>query len=150
HLRAAWRALGLPHPPTLDTPLGRSGAPTDRAPLGFLDVTWDNAFSHFAWRRAGALRSWGGTMAQGAAVTELRYGWTHDGTLWVRVSAAADQRLNAPDAPEVRVQDGVTVARFDAGAPEPFQWAGPEGAVWPAEPISLTPPVHPTLAWWDT
>ncbi len=149
HLRAAWRALGRDHPESLDRPIGRSGAPTDRAPFGFLDVNWDNAFSVFAWRRAGSLRSWGGTMAQGAAVTELRYGWTPDGALWVQVSAAPDQQLTAPDPPEVRVQDGVTVARFDVGAPRPFQWTGPDGAVWPAEPIQLAPPAHPTLAWWD-
>ncbi|MEN0060975.1 MAG: glycoside hydrolase family 57 protein [Myxococcota bacterium] len=149
HLRAAWRALGQEPPESLDRPLGRSGAPTDRSPLGFIDVTWDNAFSTFAWRRSGALRSWGGTMAQGAAVTELRYGWTVDGALWVRVSAGPDLRLSAPDDPEVRVQDGITVARFDGGAPRPFQWAGPDGVRWPAEPITLALPAHPTLSWWD-
>jgi len=149
HLRAAWRALGEEPPESLDTPIGRSGAPTNRAPLGLLDMAWEQAFSDFAWRRAGVMRSWGGTMAQGAAITELRYGWSADGALWVRVSAAADQQLVSPDAPDVRVQDGVTVARFDEGAPRPFQWAGPEGSAWPAEPITLARPTHPTLVWWD-
>ena len=156
HLKAAWRAIGAEPPASLDRPIGHAGAPLGRPPVGFLDIAWTSAGAWLPWQPAGRLRAWGGSMAAGSAVRELRYGWTVDhagvaDALWVRVSVRGEAwqvRLPA-DRAEARHVDGQLIVRIPGDQPVELQFSGPEGLRWPPEPITLTPPEQASLAWWE-
>ncbi|MBX2797388.1 MAG: glycoside hydrolase [Myxococcales bacterium] len=155
HLRAVWRALGRRPPQALAHPIGGAGAPVRVEPSGFLPVDWRNAGAWLPWVRAGRLRAWGGSMATGSAVLELRYGWERGaegvGALWVRVDtrgggwAVAQPRTGV----ELRPVPGGVVARIEGPGPVRLRLASPTGTQWPAEPVTLEAPIDAALRWWD-
>ena len=156
HLRAGWHAIGRSPPASLDRPIAGTGQPLGRAPEAFLDLDWANASGWLPWVHAGVQRAWGGSMAQGSAVLEIRYGWssadnpTGVGDLWVRVAVRGDQwRVREPMQAESRVIGDALVIQIPRARRAALQLEGPGGVVWPPAPVVLEAPERPSLTWWD-
>ena len=154
HLRAAWEALGLTSPPALERPIGGAGAPAGGPPQHALVMSWDNAGAWRRWQGAGRLRAFGGSMAAGSAVVEVRYGWSvAESTieaLWLRIETrGSGWRVATPTHAEARVVGGALVVRVNGGEAVDIQLVDDAGAQWPNEPLTLVPPVQPLLAWWE-
>ena len=91
HVRAAWAALGRAHPEELDRPIKAPDAPRVTPPLRLLDIGDERALLWASWLGAGVIRFPQGAMAHGRRLlTELRYGWSESGTLWVRLDLDPD------------------------------------------------------------
>jgi alpha-amylase/alpha-mannosidase (GH57 family) len=123
HLRAVWRAAGLPAPANLDEPVGAS--PSGTSPTGPVEGSLDHPPSVVGWAGAGdAPVRRGGSMAQGS-LDRVRFGVDRDGVRWLRVDLpdAADAALAVEVAGEVTRLDGRRASR---GA---LAWARFDGVV---------------------
>jgi alpha-amylase/alpha-mannosidase (GH57 family) len=144
HLRAAWRALGLPPPPALSTPV-RAERPASRTePTRVLDIDPTRAHTWLAWAGAGELRPAEGSMAVAHAVRRLQWGQDAAGRLWVRLDGRGTFDP-AFEGEHLRFGEGVvSVVTGDT----PLQWRTGDGDPWPAQPLSLPVAPDPALTFW--
>lgn len=89
HLKAAWEALGERPPASLDQPIGRATALTIVEPARPITPSLAEEPAWIEWTGAGELGQSGGSMAVGVRhVERVRFGWSPDGALWLRVDLA--------------------------------------------------------------
>ena len=152
HVRAAWRALDVEPPASLDAPIGRASPVDVVLPQGPVDGSLAEPASFLRWAAAGrATWSRGSTMAR-AGEPELRFGWSAD-ALWVRVDADGE-------AVTAQLDGAPAVASARAGRVAVFQferWTGAvrrlrfevDGVAFPPDgPVEL-PATAPDLLVWS-
>lgn len=89
HLRAAWEAIGRRPPRSLDVPIASVRAVELVEPARLLAPTLTEDPSWIQWTGSGELRWAGGSMAHGVRhLREVRFGWSVDGQLWLRLELA--------------------------------------------------------------
>jgi alpha-amylase/alpha-mannosidase (GH57 family) len=147
HLAAAWTALGLPVPEALSVPIRRPRRPDRLEPRRILPI--DAQFpGHLAgWRGAGEVRPRQGSMAAATGVRGLRFGWSPDLALWVRMEIAGEGFVLEPEPQALFSVPGGWVARYDTPSVA-LSVVGPSGR-WPDQALPLRPPEEPRRLWWD-
>lgn len=156
HLAAAWRALGMPVPEALSKPIRRPRLPGRTDPVRILPIDPATVSQWASWHGAGEVRPRQGSMAAFGGVQGLSFGWSADGSLWIRVKLARKGFSLEPAPQQLFVLSDGLAARYEASdvtlsVLDSAQGAEAAGAVrrWPDQPLHLAAPEDLHRTWWD-